>query len=78
MAPAIAEQIANQFGGLPPETQLSLLERLIHRMSENINSEEKAFAPEMEAMAADPDIQREIGNANKEFRRTEGDELDKL
>ena len=35
----------------------------------------RAFADQMRAMAADPDVQREITTINKEFRRADADGL---
>jgi hypothetical protein len=69
---AVTEEIENQFAELPHQTQLTVMERLIHRMREREQKEDAAFEAEM---AADPEIQREIREINDEFRCTEGDGL---
>jgi hypothetical protein len=78
MAMVIASEIENQFAELSPEAQRTLLERLRHRMNETLNQQDKTFASEMATMAADPNIQREIGIVDEEFRTADGDGLGKL
>lgn len=77
MASAIADQIETQFATLPPQTQLTVLERLIHQMREKLptDKDSQAFANEMAAMAADPAIQKELRDIDEEFRCADRDGL---
>jgi hypothetical protein len=73
-ASAISE-IESQFAQLPPDVQLSVLERLVHQMRANLPAQESAWEAGLSAMAADPELQKELGRINSEFRVTEADGL---
>jgi hypothetical protein len=77
VASAIADQIENQFATLPPQAQLTVLEPLIHQMRAKVPSDTdgQACARELEAMAADPAIQKELSEIEEEFRRADSDGL---
>lgn len=77
MASASLDQIEREFAELPTQLQLNLLERLVRHVRVNNGSDDEAFAAGVEAMAKDPDIQRELRAIDTEFRHTEGDGLGK-
>ncbi len=72
--PALNE-IESEFARLSPETQLSLLERLVHRVCVGVSGRQDNWDAEVSAMAADPEMQRELSRINAEFRATEADGL---
>jgi len=67
--------IEKEFSRLPTEAQLSILERLVHQARVAIASPSDASGAELSAMAADPEIQRELNLINADFRNTETDRL---
>jgi hypothetical protein len=77
MAIGDPSQIEREFARLPTETQLGLLERLVHRVRLAVADHHEAWQPELSAMAADPQIQRELSQINAEFRGAEGDGLER-
>jgi hypothetical protein len=60
---------------LSPEAQLTLLERLIHRVRETVTGKD-TWESDLAAMAADPEVQRELSRINAEFGVTEADGLE--
>jgi hypothetical protein len=68
-------EIESQFAQLPTEVQLSVLERLVHQMRRSLPPERDKWEAELSAMAADPEMQRELGRINSEFSATEADGL---
>ena len=73
---------------LPPDLVAEAVESAPHALKGNFNRlirtaleeyvetrKARAFADQMRAMAADPDVQREITTINKEFRRADADGL---
>ncbi len=77
MATTALSQFENDFEQLSPEAQFSLLERLALRARRASPEQHNAWEAELEAMAADPEIQREVSNINAEFKVTEADGLGK-
>jgi hypothetical protein len=68
-------QIEENIGLLSREEQLWLIERMIHRLRQGERKEKASLESQLEAMAADPEIQRELQNIDEEFRVTEADGL---
>ena len=73
--PALSE-IENEFARLSPEAQLTLLERLVHRTRVAVSGSRDAWEADLAAMAADPEMQRELNRINAEFATAEADGLD--
>jgi hypothetical protein len=73
-APAISD-IEGQFARLSPDAQLSLLERLVHRVRLGLGNGRVSWETELGAMAVDPEVQKELNSINVEFHATEGDGL---
>ncbi len=63
---------------LPVNEQLWLVERVLHRMRVNGGPAQGDEAEELAAMAADPDIQREVRAIEEEFGPAEADGLEEL
>jgi len=76
MAAPVSVEIEKEFARLSPDAQLSLLERLIHRIRLAMADHEEAFNKDLSAMAADPEIQREIHQIKADFTATERDGLE--
>jgi hypothetical protein len=72
----IASDIENQIYALSPDEQLALIERLAKRLRKL--HEDREWERDLAAMAADPDIQREIREINEEFAAAEEDGLEGL
>ena len=68
--------IENEFARLSPEAQLSLLERLVHRVRVTVTGRPDTWEAELSAMAEDPEIQRELSTSNAEFSSAEADGLE--
>lgn len=69
--------IENEFARLPPDAQLRLLERLVHRTRITLNGVTDNWDQELSAMSADPAVQNEIRRINSEFKAAEMDGLEK-
>jgi hypothetical protein len=78
MATTAISEIENQFAQLPPEAQLSVLERLAHHVRAGRVGKRDDWDADLAAMAADPDIQRELREISAEFAATEADGLGKF
>ena len=74
--PALSE-IESEFARLSPEAQLGLLERLIHRARAEVSGRRDSWEADLSAMAADPEMQRELSRINAEFSVTESDGLER-
>jgi len=74
--PALSE-IENEFARLSPEAQLTLLERLVHRARLAASGNRDSWEADLSAMAADPEMQRELNRINAEFATTEADGLER-
>ena len=75
MPPPSFSEFEGQFARLTPEAQLSLLERLVHRVRLGLGNTRDSWEADLGAMAADPEIQRELNRINAEFRVAEADGL---
>ena len=58
MATSALSDIESQFAQLPTEAQLSLLERLVHRVSAGLTGSPDTWEAELSAMAAGSEVQR--------------------
>jgi hypothetical protein len=76
MAISAVSDIENAFASLPPEVQLDLLERLVHRARLAVTAHPGHWESELAAMAADPDVQRELREIRAEFSIAEPDGLE--
>ncbi|MCI0540758.1 MAG: hypothetical protein L0Z50_36630 [Verrucomicrobiales bacterium] len=74
--PALSE-IENEFARLSPEAQLTLLERLVHHARVAVSGRRDTWEADLSAMAADPDMRRELNRINAEFVITEADGLER-
>jgi hypothetical protein len=77
MAVSPVNEIESQFAQLPTEIQLSLLERLAHRLRQNLKAPQESWEAGLSAMAADPQMQRELSRIDSEFSAAEADGLGK-
>jgi hypothetical protein len=68
MAVPPANDIESQFARLPTKGQLSLLERLVHNLRQSFEARQESWEAELSAMAADPQMQRELSLIDTEFR----------
>ncbi len=75
--PALTD-IESEFARLSPEAQLGLLERLIHRARVAVSGRRDTWEADLSAMAADPEMQRELNGMKAEFGVTEADGLERL
>ncbi len=75
MAMPALNEIESEFARLSPETQLSLLERLVHRVRVAVSGRHDNWDTALSAMAADPEMQRELSRINAELSATEPDGL---
>ena len=74
--PALTE-IESEFARLSPDAQLTLLERLLHRTRVAVAGRGDTWEAGLAAMAADPEIQRELRSSHAEFGVTEADGLER-
>ncbi len=77
MATSNLNEIESQFAQLPTESQLSLLERLVHRVRAGLGGGHEPWDKELSAMASDPEVQNELTRINAEFGPAEADGLEK-
>jgi hypothetical protein len=77
MHASVLSQIEERITQLSIDEQLWLIERVAQRLRESMRKQ-CAFNAELVAMAADPDIQRELHQIDKEFAETESDGLETL
>ena len=69
-------QIEESFRLLPISEQLGLIERLVHRVHESTLRKNEVLDNQLAAMAADPEIQSELQQIEREFAFTESDGLE--
>ncbi len=69
-------QIEDSFTQLSVSEQLRLIERLVHRVHENTLKEREDVDNQLAQMAADPDIERELREIEREFAPAEFDGLE--
>ena len=77
MATPVLSEIENDFARLSPEDQLSLLERLVHRARVAVAGCRDHWEADLSAVAADPEMQRELSRINAEFTAAENDGLER-
>jgi hypothetical protein len=77
MQPAHVVELEQQITFLPRTEQLLLVERIIHRLRQD-EPDRQNLDRQLEAMAADPEIQREMQSIHDEFVSTEDDGLGSL
>jgi hypothetical protein len=70
--------IESKIAQLPKDDQLLLIERLAHRLRKPNALDDQVMEKELAAMAADPEIRREIEAINEEFAGSESDGLENL
>jgi len=75
MAMPTTDELETQFAQLPPHAQLSLLERLVHRVRVSFSRRSEKWDSELHAMASDPEVQKELSRIRDEFHITEADGL---
>lgn len=73
---SVVSQIEDSFNQLSLSDQLWLIERLVQRIREQTLRSKNDLNAQLDAMAADPDIRREIRQIENEFSVTEADGLD--
>lgn len=71
MSQSILTQLEERFSQLPISEQKALLDRLARRVSSQADNREELLAQ----MAADPDIQREMRDIDREFASADADGL---
>jgi hypothetical protein len=71
-------EIESQFAQLPHSVQLSLLERLVRQMRASWGPDQDEWEAGLSAMAADPEMQRELSRISAEFIATEADGLGRI
>ena len=77
MATSACHEIESQFAQLTTETQLSLLERLVHRVRAGVSARHDSWETELSAMAADSEVQKELSRIHDEFSSAETDGLER-
>ncbi len=76
MATAPIQEIENQFAQLPRETQWKVIERLVHRLQCSEATPSRGnWEAGLAAMAADPEVQCELKQIEREFALAEADGL---
>jgi hypothetical protein len=68
-------QIEEGFSKLPISEQRGLIDRLVRRVNEQTSNQNKDVDDQLAQMAADPDIQREVQEIEREFAPTDSDGL---
>ena len=68
-------QIEERFSKLPISEQRVLIDRLVRRFNEQTSNQNKDVDDQLAQMAADPDIQREVQEIEREFAVTDSDGL---
>ena len=78
MSSVALTEIERRLDELSLDEQVRLLERLATRVRQLTTAKNDGVDAELAAMAADPDIQRELRAIEEEFRVTEADGLETL
>lgn len=76
MNQAILAEIEDSFTQLSVSEQRRLIERLVHRIKENTLKGSEDADNQLAQMAADPDIERELREIEREFALAESDGLE--
>lgn len=77
MATPVLTEIESEFARLSPDAQLTLLERLVHHTRVAVAGRGDTWEAGLAAMAADPEMQRELKSSQTEFAVTEADGLER-
>jgi hypothetical protein len=75
MSNSILSRIEEDINQLSVQDQILLMEHLAHRIRENTTQDVSTLHSQLELMANDPDIQRELKQIECEFAGTEMDGL---
>ena len=75
MNTGMLERLDAEIQHLSLSEQVWLMERLVHAIRVKTTRQEQLLESDLAAMAADPDIQREIAAIDAEFSVTENDGL---
>lgn len=75
MEQSIQSQIEDSFSRLSVSEQRQLIERLVRRVHQNTLMDEDGSDNQLALMAADPEIQSELRNIEREFTHAEADGL---
>ena len=78
MSSATISEIEKRIDELSLDEQLRLLELLASRVRRRADTRIVELGSDLEEMAADPDIQRELQAIEEEFRVAEGDGLEAI
>ncbi len=73
-SPSLLSEIEENITRLPLDEKLLLIEHLSHQIRQNLSTQ-KGIDTQLSEMAADPEIQRELQNIEKEFSVAEQDGL---
>ncbi|MDQ3684890.1 MAG: hypothetical protein M3430_04730 [Acidobacteriota bacterium] len=76
MAQSVLSQIEDSFSQLSVSEQRRLIERLVRRVHQNAPNEESDLDNQLALMAADPEIQSELRDIEREFAHAEADGLE--
>jgi len=76
MSNSILTQIENGFKQLSTSEQLWLIERLVHHLHDATTKPGRDLDQQLALMAADSEIQSEIGRIEREFSYAEADGLE--
>ena len=74
MSQSTVSQIEESFGQLPISEQRELIERLVDRLNKQSLDQSDDMDDQLVQMAADPDIQREMQEIEREFALAESRE----
>jgi len=77
MSQSPVSQIEESFRNLPISEQRELIERLVARLNEQGLDQTHDLDDQLARMAADPDIQREMREIEREFALAESDGLER-
>ena len=77
MNSSVLSQIEERIAQLPAYEQLWLIERVAQRLPEHIRKQ-RGLEAQLAAMAADPEVQRELHRIDEEFAVAESDGLEAL
>ena len=72
----LLRQIEDSFTQLSIPEQLRLIERLVHRVRKDTLNQREDADNQLAQMAADPDIERELREIEREFSPAESDGLE--
>lgn len=78
MSSSLLEQLETQIDDLPETEQRQLLERLSNRLDPKARNLPDSFSAELDAMANDPEIRRELAAIEHEFQVADADGLDNM